>query len=114
MFKLVAKFIAPSGMPSPTLWGDEDVVRGRLGGFVSNLSLTRRNYIFSYPFSPGEVVDFFRQYYGPTNRAFAALNQTDGQLLHNELESLWTRHNRGTKDFTVVNAEYLEVIAIRS
>jgi SAM-dependent methyltransferase len=114
MFKLVAKFIAPSGMPSPTLWGDEDVVRQRLGGFVSDFWLTRRNYVFSYPFSPGEVVDFFRKYYGPTNRAFAALNQKDGQLLHNELESLWSSHNHGTKDFTVVKAEYLEVIAIRN
>jgi hypothetical protein len=31
MFKTFAKFIAPSGMPPPVLWGDEAVVRERLG-----------------------------------------------------------------------------------
>lgn len=30
MFNTVSKFIAPSGMPSPVLWGDEITVRERL------------------------------------------------------------------------------------
>lgn len=113
MFKTFAKFIAPSGMPAPTLWGNEEVVRERLGHGVTELSMIRRNYVFSYPFSPVEVVEFFRQYYGPTNRAFAALNQKDGASLRTELETLWSTHNRGTAEFTVVHAEYLEVIAVR-
>jgi hypothetical protein len=29
MFKTFARFIAPSGMPAPVLWGDETVVRQR-------------------------------------------------------------------------------------
>ncbi|MBL8038701.1 MAG: methyltransferase domain-containing protein, partial [Nitrospira sp.] len=37
MFKTVAKFIAPSGMPSPVLWGDEQTVRERLGHGLSEL-----------------------------------------------------------------------------
>ena len=114
MFKMISRFIAPSGMPSPTLWGNEDVVRDRLGAFVTDMVMTRRDYIFSYPFAAGEVVDFFRQYYGPVNRAFASLNQKDGQLLHNELTQLWSTYNRGSRDFTVVKAEYLEVMAIRN
>src|SRR5262245_45693687 len=31
MFKTFARFIAPPGMPAPVLWGDESVVRERLG-----------------------------------------------------------------------------------
>ena len=31
MFKTFAKFIAPSGMPAPVLWGDETVVRTETG-----------------------------------------------------------------------------------
>src|SRR5262245_61215464 len=31
MFKTIARFIAPPGMPSPVLWGDEAVVRERFG-----------------------------------------------------------------------------------
>ena len=61
-----------SGMPSPVLWGNEATVQERLGHGLSTLSLTRRQYLFSYPFPPSEVVEFFRLYYGPTNRAFAS------------------------------------------
>ncbi|MBX3331700.1 MAG: class I SAM-dependent methyltransferase [Nitrospira sp.] len=114
MFKAVSKFIAPSGMPSPVLWGDEATVRERLGHGLSELNLTRRQYLFTYPFPPSEVVEVFRLYYGPTNRAFASLN-ADGQAqLRLDLESLWTTHNRAGADCTTVFAEYLEVIGIRA
>jgi SAM-dependent methyltransferase len=113
MFKTIAKCIAPSGMPSPVLWGDEPTVRERLGHGISQLSLTRRQYLFSYPFPPSEVVEFFRQYYGPTNRAFASLDAGGQTRLRQELEMLWVSHNRAGADCTTVFAEYLEVIGIR-
>lgn len=114
MFKAVSKFIAPSGMPSPVLWGDEATVRERLGHGLSDLTLTRRQYLFTYPFPPSEVVEVFRLYYGPTNRAFASLD-ADGQAqLRRDLESLWIAHNRAGADCTTVYAEYLEVIGTRA
>lgn len=113
MFKMVSKFIAPSGMPSPVLWGDEPTVRERLGPGLSQLSLTRRQYLFSYPFPPSEVVEFFRRYYGPTNRAFASLDDEGQTQLRRDLEMLWTEHNRAGADCTTVFAEYLEVIGVR-
>jgi hypothetical protein len=76
--------------------------------------MTRRNYSFTYPFPPTDVVEFFRQYYGPTNRAFASLDEPAARKLRNELEALWTAHNRGGDELTVVAAEYLEVVAIRA
>jgi ubiquinone/menaquinone biosynthesis C-methylase UbiE len=114
MFKTIAKFIAPSGMPSPLLWGNEPAVRERLGHGVSDLKMTRRQYSFTYPFPPVDVVEFFRQYYGPMNRAFSTLAEEDGRRLRNELEALWSIHNRGGDNLTVVKSEYLEVIAIRA
>lgn len=114
MFKAVSQFIAPSGMPAPVLWGDEATVRERLGHGLSELTLTRRQYLFSYPFPPSEVVEFFRLYYGPTNRAFASLDDEGQSRLWQELETLWTTHNRGGADCTTVFAEYLEVIGIRA
>ena len=114
MFKTFAKFVAPSGMPAPVLWGDKVVVRERLGPGVSELKMTYRNYTFAYPFSPAEVVEFFRQYYGPTNRAFASLDDFSARNLREELEELWRSHNQGGDELTVVPAEYLEVIAIRA
>lgn len=114
MFKCVAKFIAPSGMPSPTLWGDEATVRERLGHGLADLGLVSRQYLFDYPFPPSEVVEFFREYYGPTNRAFAALDAEGQTQLRHELETLWTLHNRAAAGCTTVFAEYLEVIGIRA
>ena len=114
MFRTFAKFIAPSGMPSPVLWGDESVVRERLGAGVSHLKMTRRQYYLDYPFSPIETVELFRQYYGPTNRAFGSLDERSSNKLREELEALWSRHNRAGSDLTFVPAEYLEVIAVRA
>ena len=114
MFKTFAKFLAPSGMPSPVLWGDEAVVRERLGGGVSQLSMTRRNYYLDYPFAPAEVVELFRQYYGPTHRAFGSLDKIPAEKLREELEALWSTHNRAGTELTFVAAEYLEVVAVRA
>jgi len=113
MFETVAKFVAPSGLPSPVLWGDEPTVRERLGHGLSELSLTRRQYLFSYPFPPSEVVEFFRLYYGPTNRAFASLEAEGQAQLRQELETLWAAHNQAAAGCTTVLAEYLEIIGVR-
>jgi ubiquinone/menaquinone biosynthesis C-methylase UbiE len=114
MFKTLTRFIAPSGMPAPVLWGDETVVRERLGHGVSDLNMTRRQYRFAYAFSPAEVVELFRQYYGPTSRAFAGLDEAAARELRHELVTLWSANNRGGEELTEVAAEYLEVVAIRA
>jgi hypothetical protein len=115
MFALVSRFIAPAGMPAPVLWGDGSMARERLGSAIADFRLTRVMYRFDYPFSPAGVVDFFREYYGPTNRAFAALTPHDQEALHADLVELWRAHNHSSSaDRTAVDAEYLEVVAIRS
>ena len=114
MFKVIGRFIALPTMPSPLLWGDEGTVEERFGGDVVKLSLFRRNHIFRYPFPPREVVDFFRLYYGPVNRAFDSLDDLGRKAIYRELESLWSSHNRARGDFTVVEAEYLEVIGTKT
>jgi len=114
MFKTIAKHIAPSGMPSPVLWGDEATVRNRLREGIGELKFARRMYHFDYPFSPSGVVDFFRENYGPMTRAFASLDEKGQQTLHAELTQLWSSHNQAGADRTKVDAEYLEVIAIRA
>src|ERR1700757_564561 len=98
----------------PCLRIDEAVVRERLGHGVSDLTMTRRQYSFTYPFPPAEVVEFFRQYYGPTNRAFASLDETDARKLRADLEALWSVNNRAGDELTVVSSEYLEVIAVKA
>src|SRR5215469_11412674 len=113
MFKTIAKHIAPSGMPSPVLWGDEPTVRERLRSGVESLECARHLYEFSYPFSPADVVEFFRANYGPVTRAFASIGGEAQQRLRGELTDLWFRHNRATDGTTRVDAEYLQVVALR-
>jgi hypothetical protein len=72
-------------------------------------------YRFDYPFSPAGVVDFFRAYYGPTNRAFAALAAHDRETLHADLVALWRARNQsGDANRTVVDSEYLQIVATRA
>ena len=114
MFRTISKFIAPPGMPSPVLWGDEATVRERFGSAVSALRLTRVVYRFDYPFPPAGVVEFFREHYGPTTRAFEAVPEADRQALRDDLVSLWATHNLSSEpDRTTVDSEYLEVVATR-
>jgi hypothetical protein len=100
-------------MPSPLLWGKEEVVRERLENEVSMLQLTRRLLTFHFPFSAAEVVEFYRAYFGPTQQAFAALNADGQAALSSDLEKLWSDRNQATDGTTVADAEYLEVIAVR-
>ena len=113
MFKTISKHIAPSGMPSPVLWGDEGTVRERLREGIAQLKLTPRIYHFDYPFAPDAVVEFYRANYGPMSRSFAALDSDGQEELRSELVRLWSAHNSAAGESTSVEAEYLEVIAIR-
>jgi hypothetical protein len=114
MFKAAAAYVPPPpGMTSPVLWGKDDVVRERFGDGVSKVETKPRIVSFAFPFSPAEVVEHFRIYYGPTNKAFAALDEEKQAALRSELEKLWTQNNEATDGTTAVEAEYLEVIATR-
>jgi len=115
MFKLTGRHVPPPpGMPPPVRWGDEETVRERLREGVADLQMTRRVCLFDYPFPPAEVVEFFRTFYGPTQRAFAALDSDGQAALRSDLERLWSEHNRATDGTTRVEAEYLEVVATRA
>jgi len=115
MFKTHGKHVPPpAGMPSPVLWGDEATVRDRLDEGIADLRLTRKIYPMKYPFPPAEVVEFFRTCYGPSNRAFAALDPDKQAALRSDLEQLWSAHNQASDGGTEIESEYLEVAAIRT
>ena len=117
MFKVFKAHLPPppTGVPSPMGWGDEATVRERLGQDFADVRLPRRIALMRYPFSPAETVEFFRQYYGPTQKAFAALDASAQTALRRELVELQTAHNIArTPGATEVAAEYLEVVATRN
>jgi SAM-dependent methyltransferase len=115
MFKAIARHVPPpSGVPSAMLWGDEATVRQRLNDGIKALTLTHRTYpVWNYPFGVPEVVEFFRETYGPVQRAFAALDAEGQKTLRNDLEQVFSQYNRAADGTTSLEGEYLEVIAVR-
>lgn len=115
MFKVTGRHVPPPpNMPSPLLWGDEVTVRERLREGIADVQTTKRMCVFSCPFPPAETVEFFRLYYGPTQRAFAALDEEKQPALRKDLEQLWTEYNEATDGTTYGRGEYLEVIATKA
>lgn len=114
MFKIIAKYAPPPPlMASPVTWGDEATARERLQRGTTGLTTAKRFYPMRYPFPPADVVALFRDYFGPTNRAFAKLDAAGQQALSRDLEELWARNNESRDGDTHVDAEYLEIVAIR-
>jgi SAM-dependent methyltransferase len=115
MFKVIGRHVPPPPyFPTPLLWGDEATCRQRLGTGVKDLKVTRYMYPFEYPFPPAKVVDFFNEYYGPTNRAFLSLDDAGKKAMHEDLTALWTRNNVATDGTTRVLSEYIEVTGTRA
>lgn len=115
MFKIYGRYAPPPpDVASPLLWGDEAVVRERLRDGLADLRLTRRMYPIRYPFPPSAVVEFFRTHYGPASRAFALTEPTRHTAFRHELERLWSAHNQSSNGGAWIEAEYLEVAAIRA
>lgn len=115
MFKAIGKHVPPSPlMASPMQWGVEDTVRERLADGTTSIDIKRYKYPMKYPFSPDGVVDFFYEYYGPTNRAYASLDEAGKAALTADLNEVWSGNNIATDGTTHVEAEYLEVTAIRA
>lgn len=103
----------PENVPPPVLWGDEQQARQRLGPYATEVRTARQTLEFDYPFPPRDVVQFFRQYFGPARMAFAQLPPDARNAYMADLEALWHEHNLGGEDRTSVRAEYLEVVATR-
>lgn len=114
VFKVTGQYVPPPPMPSPLLWGHEPTVMERLRDNFINLQFTRRELRMVFPMPPSGAVEFFRAWYGPTHRAFAALDEAGQAALRRDLELLWTVHNRAKDGATSISAEYLEVIATRA
>jgi 2-polyprenyl-3-methyl-5-hydroxy-6-metoxy-1,4-benzoquinol methylase len=116
MFEVFRRHIAtPVGSPSPLQWGDEDTVRERLHPGFDELRLTRRIARLHFPFDPAGTVEFFRQYYGPTQRAFDSLASEAQAFLRADLEQLQSQHNVSLQTGeTDTPAEYLEICARRA
>jgi len=110
MFKLVGRYIPPApGVKPPSLWGTEEHLRELFGSRIASLQAPRKHFVFRYR-SPRHWLDTFRTYYGPTHKAFAALDAAKQASLAEDLLGLVQRFNRATDGAMVLPGEYLEVV----
>jgi len=106
----------PPSVTPPVLWGDEAIVRERLGPYFTAIETRLVPVDFDMPTSPAGAVAFFRKYFGPTQVAFSRLDEPGQEAFAAELESLWARANDAPDpaDHTLIHNEYLQVTATRN
>lgn len=114
MLALHVKYMSgPAPTPSPLLWGDEAVIRERLAASDWNVTVSQRPLTFDFPYSPAGTAELFCTSYGPTVRLVESLDEEKRALFTKELADHWSSRQRGRGDRTIVDAEYVEVIATR-
>jgi len=115
MLKLTVGYVPPAaGVPSALLWGNPRTVEERIGAGLSDLRFERLAMVLAYPFGPEETVELFRTWYGPTVRAFAALEEERQPKFFDDLVRLWTEHNTAGPNGTRVESEFLAVVGTRA
>ncbi|MBL8347034.1 MAG: class I SAM-dependent methyltransferase [Rubrivivax sp.] len=112
LFKVLGSHVAPpAGVRSPALWGNEEHVRGIFGAGAA-VRCERRIFNFRYR-SAAHFVEIFRDYYGPTHKAFAALPEAGRAALERDVLALLTELNVAGPGSLVVPSEYLEIVVTR-
>ena len=110
LFKTIGKYLPPAaGVKSPALWGTEERLRELFASRIDSISIERKNFVFRYH-NPAHWLEVFRTFYGPMNKAFAALDAEKQQELSADLVALAERFNRATDGTLVAPSEYLEVV----
>jgi ubiquinone/menaquinone biosynthesis C-methylase UbiE len=113
LFRVVARHVAPpAGVASPMLWGTEAHLRELFGDGIAALAAQKRTFTFRFR-SPEQFAEFFRLWYGPTLKAFAALEGDAHNALERDLVQLARRSNRLETGAVAIPATYLEAIAIK-
>lgn len=110
LFETMSAFVPPpAGLASPMAWGSEARLAELFGGRVSEIRSTRRTYAFRFR-SAEHWVEFFRAFYGPTQKAFAALDGARQEALESALVDLLRDWNTNRGEALVVPADYLETV----
>lgn len=120
LLKISASFLPPppEGFVSPMTWGVESHILERFGAagiMPEQVSLEKDTFHFRAPGQgPGEVVDTFRRFYGPTMNAFDAAEKAGRtEELHQQLLALAQAQNQSADGGTAIPATFLRVTVRR-
>ena len=110
LFKVIGAHVPPpAGLKSPALWGTLAHLAALFDVSPAQIRCERRMFNFRYR-SPAHWVQVFRDFYGPTHKAFAALDAKGQQALEADITTLLEAMNVAGPQSLVVPGEYLEVV----
>jgi SAM-dependent methyltransferase len=113
LFRTIGKYLPPAaGLKSPALWGTEVRLAELFGAGATAIESLPRHYVFRYR-SPAHWLEVFRTYYGPVQKAFAALDAEKQAALAHDLTELMERSNRSGDATLVLPSEYAEVVVTK-
>ena len=108
MFKVIGRHVPPpAGLQPPALWGDETHLQTLFPGH--QVQGQRKTFNFRYE-SPGHFVAVFRTFYGPTHKAFGALDEAGKMALEKDMLELIGQFRRPGGPALVVPGTYLETV----
>jgi len=111
MFRVISSYVTPApGVASPFLWGTRDHLRDLFGDAVGSSYHVERVCTWHFT-APEEFVAFFRRWYGPTLKAFEALDEDGRAAMADDLAALARRADRRQDGGPIaVPATYLESV----
>ena len=113
LFRMLARYSPPQAQVDlPISWGDETVLKQRLGPYASGLQTQRRTIRFRSP-SPAHWVEFMKTYFGPAVLALEHSREDARRKLTLEMMELMREHNRSPNSTALGDSEYLEVVVTR-
>lgn len=112
LLKIVSGYVPPpAGLQPPTLWGTRARLEELFAG--QSIDLHERTFTFRYR-SPEHWLDVFRNYYGPTHRAFASLDAAKQAELEADVLALLGASNRSGDETLVVPSAYVEAVITKT
>ncbi len=114
LFKIVGAYAPPAAGLSPaSLWGTTDHLSTLFGPRVTWTATNVRQYVFHFK-TPQHYAEYLCEFYGPTARLSAGLDEARRAQFKQDLADLISRFNRATDGTVAAPADYLEAVGTRN
>jgi ubiquinone/menaquinone biosynthesis C-methylase UbiE len=114
LFKIVGSYAQPAAGLSPgVLWGTPDHLSTLFGSRVTWTATNVRQYVFHFK-TPQHYAEYLCEFYGPTARLSAGLDEARRAQFKQDLADLISRFNRATDGTVAAPADYLEAVGTRN
>lgn len=109
VFQVIGRHIPPAaGLKPPSLWGTRAAIENWFAADATSIELHPRVFNFRYR-SEAHFIEYFRQYYGPVQKAYDALGENAAGLDH-DLRALLRELNTADDGTLVVPSSYVDVV----